>query len=87
MHLASDTAGTKTKINAAYAKGGKDETIETVEDFLGIPIDYYATVDFDGFKDVIDEIGGIDIDVPFDFSEKAMSPNPRESILKKGTCI
>lgn len=84
VHLASDTAGTKTKINAAYAKGGKDETIETVEDFLGIPIDYYATVDFDGFKDVIDEIGGIDIDVPFDFSEKSDVSKSKRIYFKKG---
>ncbi|MFT0801519.1 LCP family protein [Bacillus swezeyi] len=84
VQLAGDTSGTKTKINAAYAKGGKEETIETVEDFLGIPIDYYATVDFDGFKEVIDEIGGIDVDVPFDFDEKSDVSKSKRIYFKKG---
>ncbi|ATH93447.1 LytR family transcriptional regulator [Bacillus glycinifermentans] len=84
VQLAGDTTGSKTKINAAYGKGGKEETIETVEDFLGIPIDYYATVDFDGFKDVIDEIGGIDVDVPFDFDEKSDVSKTKRIYFKKG---
>ena len=84
VQLAGDTTGAKTKINAAYSKGGKEETIETVEDFLGIPIDYYATVDFDGFKDVIDEIGGIDVDVPFDFNEKSDVSKTKRIYFKKG---
>ncbi|TXF87539.1 LytR family transcriptional regulator, partial [Lactobacillus delbrueckii subsp. bulgaricus] len=33
VQLAGDTTGSKTKINAAYSKGGKDETVETVENF------------------------------------------------------
>lgn len=83
VQLASDTTGSKEKINAAFAKGGKDETIETVEQFLHIPIDKYATVDFDGFKDVIDEVGGIDIDVPFDFNEKVMLKNRKRFTSKR----
>lgn len=63
--------GLTTKINHAYTYGGKDATIETVEELLDIPIDYYATVDFNGFKDVVDEIGGIDVEVPFDFTEQS----------------
>ncbi|MFP3423209.1 LCP family protein, partial [Bacillus sp. SIMBA_161] len=60
VHLASDTTESNANINAAFAKGGKDETLETVEQLLNTPIDKYATVDFDGFKDAIDEVGGID---------------------------
>ncbi|BDC56511.1 putative transcriptional regulator YvhJ [Bacillus altitudinis] len=84
VQLASDTTGNKVKINAAFAKGGKDETIDTVEQFLDIPIDKFATVDFDGFKDVIDEVGGIDIDVPFDFNEKSDVKKPKKIYFKKG---
>lgn len=58
----------KAKINSSY-NNGKDSTIETVEDFLDIPIDYYATVNFEGFKSIIDEIGGVEVNVPFDFWE------------------
>ncbi|MRX72174.1 LytR family transcriptional regulator [Bacillus lacus] len=61
----------KTKINHTFAYGGKDLTIETVEDLLEIPIDYYATVGFDGFKEIVDELNGVEVDVPFDFWEKS----------------
>ncbi|AGA21792.1 MULTISPECIES: polyisoprenyl-teichoic acid--peptidoglycan teichoic acid transferase TagV [Bacillus] len=84
VQLAGDTTGSKTKINAAYSKGGKDETVETVENFLQIPIDKYVTVDFDGFKDVINEVGGIDVDVPFDFDEKSDVDESKRIYFKKG---
>lgn len=66
------------KINGSF-NNGVNSTIETVEDFLDIPIDYYATVNFDGFKDVIDEIGGVEVEVPFDFWEYT-DTSPREKI-------
>jgi polyisoprenyl-teichoic acid--peptidoglycan teichoic acid transferase len=59
----------KDKINASYAFGGKEETIKTVEQFLDIPIDYYATVNFQGFKNIVDIVGGVTVDVPFDFND------------------
>jgi LCP family protein required for cell wall assembly len=51
------------KINAGYAFGGAKLQIETVEQFLGIEIDQVVIVDFDGFKDFIDAIGGVEVDV------------------------
>lgn len=63
--------GTEEKINHAYAYGGKRMTIETVENFLEIPIDYYATVNFDAFKNIVDILGGITVDVPFDFKQNS----------------
>ncbi|MBO1511759.1 LCP family protein [Metabacillus bambusae] len=59
------------KINHSFSKGGKELTIDTVEDFLDIPIDYYATINFNAFKEVIDELDGVVVDVPFDFWEKS----------------
>jgi LCP family protein required for cell wall assembly len=47
-----------------YPGGGPALAVETVEAFLGIQIDYYATVNFDAFIEVVDQIGGIDIIVP-----------------------
>jgi LCP family protein required for cell wall assembly len=67
----------QNKINHSYSYGGKELTIETVEDFLDIPIDYYATVSFDGFKDIVDELDGVEVDVPFDFWEKSDENNDR----------
>lgn len=69
------------KINHSF-NSGKESTIETVEDFLDIPIDYYATVNFEGFKTIIDEIGGVDVEVPFDFWEYT-DGWPREKIYFK----
>ncbi|MDP2212134.1 MAG: LCP family protein [Candidatus Aquicultor sp.] len=53
----------KRKINAAYKYGGADLMVETVEDFLGLDINHYAVIDFQGFREIIDALGGIDIDV------------------------
>ncbi len=52
------------KINAAYAFGGAALQEETVSDFLGIPIDHVVILNFTGFEDFIDAIGGGKIDVP-----------------------
>ncbi|WP_197046704.1 LCP family protein [Oceanobacillus salinisoli] len=62
---------TEDKINHAHVFGGKKATIETVENFLDIPIDYYATVNFEAFKNVIDILGGITVNVPFDFEQNS----------------
>ncbi len=53
----------RTKINHAYAYGGIPLTTETIENFLGVQIDHYVEVDFNGFKDVIDALGGVSINV------------------------
>jgi LCP family protein required for cell wall assembly len=63
--------GTEEKINHAYARGGRLMTIDTVENLLDIPIDYYATVNFDSFKNIVDILGGVTVDVPFDFKQNS----------------
>jgi LCP family protein required for cell wall assembly len=52
------------EINGAYAYGGAGAQIEAVEDFLGIEVDHVAIVDFTGFEDLIDAVGGVEVDVP-----------------------
>ncbi len=62
------------KINKAYFDGeanrlqigGAGLAIQTVENLLGIPIDYYAVLDFNSFTAFVDTINGIDVYVPFD---------------------
>ena len=49
------------KINAAYRFGGAELMIETVEQLLGIDINHVAIVDFAGFRDLIDSLGGVEI--------------------------
>ena len=53
-----------TKINAAYAYGGAALQIKTIEQFLGIQIDHVAIVDFTGFEDLIDAVGGVKVNLP-----------------------
>src|SRR5919112_2000600 len=63
--------GDKDRINAAYNYGGIEETIAAVENYSGLPIDHYATIDFEGFERVIDAMGGVRVDVGEDqFPEK-----------------
>ncbi|GIU94296.1 MAG: hypothetical protein KatS3mg012_0753 [Gaiellaceae bacterium] len=52
------------KINAASQLGGPALAIETVRALTGIPIDHVVVVDFDGFRELIDALGGVEIDVP-----------------------
>ncbi|HEX6228227.1 MAG TPA: LCP family protein [Solirubrobacterales bacterium] len=52
------------KINAAYAFGGAGSQIRAVEDFLGIQVDHVAIIEFTGFEDLIDAVGGVEVDVP-----------------------
>lgn len=57
------------KINHAYALGkGLSSTKRTVEQFLGIPIDYTVSINMKGFKQLVDVFGGVDVRVPRDFT-------------------
>lgn len=47
-----------------YPGGGQALAVQTVETLLGVPINYYVAVNFDAFVEVVDLIGGIEIDVP-----------------------
>ena len=54
------------KLNYAYAKGGTELLQEEIENLLGIPVDFYVTVNLKGFISLVDQIGGVDFDVPVD---------------------
>jgi polyisoprenyl-teichoic acid--peptidoglycan teichoic acid transferase len=51
------------KINSAYAVGGMDRLKHTVEDLTTIHIDRYVMIDFEGFKQAVDVVGGVDFNV------------------------
>ncbi len=51
------------KINHAYAEGGHKLSQRAVEDLLGIPMDYYALINFAAFNKIVDAVGGVTIDV------------------------
>ncbi|EEL70682.1 Transcriptional regulator, LytR [Bacillus mycoides] len=72
------------KIAHAHAFGGIDSTIDTVEKFLDIPVDYYIKFNFDSFLSLIDTIGGIDVDVPVTFTEQDSQDQADAIHLEKG---
>ena len=51
----------RTKINAAFAYGGSKLLIRTIEQDTGIRVDHYVEIGFEGFKKVVDAVGGITI--------------------------
>ncbi|MDQ1144278.1 LCP family protein required for cell wall assembly [Bacillus sp. SORGH_AS 510] len=59
--------GTEDKINHAYAFGGVPMSMDTVEKFLNIPIDYYLQINMEGFKDIVDAVGGVKVQNDLDF--------------------
>ena len=61
--------GYEDKINHAHAFGGTYATIETVENLLELPVDYYVKLNFRAFVDVVDAIDGVEVDVPYEFKE------------------
>jgi LCP family protein required for cell wall assembly len=57
----SQYGDTMAKINAASAWGGVPLTVQTVEEFTGVRIDHLALIDFAGFQQVVDALGGVDL--------------------------
>jgi len=65
------------KINAAFAFGGPPLLIRTVDKYTGLPVNHMVLVDFTGFKDLIDSLGGVTIDNPY----KIVSSQPFDGII------
>ncbi len=66
----------ETKINALYTLGeqekegfGEQKLIKFITDEYQIPIHYYTTINFNGVKDIVDTLGGVDVDVPNEFTD------------------
>ena len=78
--------GKEDKINHAHSNGGVALTMRTVRDFLNLDIDYYVKVDYEVVKDVVDAIGGVEIDVPRNMKYKEYDPSvpPLNIDIKKG---
>src|SRR5690625_2848339 len=61
--------GFDDKINHAYAFGGPDMAVATVENFLNIDLDYYVTINMDGLVELVDELGTITVDNDVEWSD------------------
>ncbi|WP_374558923.1 LCP family protein [Micromonospora sp. RHAY321] len=72
--------GRDAKINAAYAWGGVPLMVQTLEKFTGVRIDHVTMVDFAGFKEIVDALGGIDVTVEKGFtSTHSLNPDSRRT--------
>lgn len=78
------SVGKVDKINHAYSLAevkqpgsGIDSTVEAVEELLDIPIDYFAMLNFDGFVEIVDMLGGVDVMVERAFDEKGYDNGER----------
>ncbi|WP_332651188.1 LCP family protein [Lysinibacillus sp. 54212] len=76
-------SGYKDRINHAHSRGGTLATIETVEELFDIPVDYYVRMNFNAFIDVVDALGGVEVEVPYDIVEQNESDQKTIS-LKAG---
>ncbi|WP_046214409.1 LCP family protein [Paenibacillus wulumuqiensis] len=75
----------RSRINAAYSYGGAPLAMQTVSQLLGVPVNSYVTIDFEGFKALVDEMDGVDIDVEKDMYYTDGGDGHRYDIdLKKG---
>ncbi|GAA0402862.1 LCP family protein [Micromonospora gifhornensis] len=74
--------GRDAKINAAYAWGGVPLMVQTVEKFTGVRVDHVTMVDFSGFKEIVDALGGVEITVEKGFTSRhSLNPGGRREFV------
>ncbi|UOQ94410.1 LCP family protein [Halobacillus shinanisalinarum] len=76
--------GYQDKITHAHAFGGTDATVKTVENFLDVPVDYYVRLNFNSFIEVINSLGGVKFDVPFELTEQNSEDEGKAIHLEEG---
>ncbi|TVL88192.1 LCP family protein [Streptomyces sp. SAJ15] len=62
--------GKRTKLNATYATDGPELLVRTVEYNTGLRIDHYVEIGFAGFANLVDAVGGVEMDIPKAFKDK-----------------
>ncbi|MEV6950744.1 LCP family protein [Streptomyces sp. NPDC051183] len=62
--------GKRTKLNAAYAEDGPELLVRTVEYNTGLRIDHYAEIGFAGFANIVDALGGVELDIEQGFKDE-----------------
>lgn len=66
-NITQDGETVQAKLNAAYAQGGAELAIKTIQDLMNIHIDRYAMINMKGLVQLVDKVGGITVNNPFDF--------------------
>ncbi|MBX7471422.1 MULTISPECIES: LCP family protein [unclassified Streptomyces] len=60
----------KNKLNAAFSIDGPELLVRTIEANTGLHIDHYAEIGFAGFANIVDAVGGVELDIPQDIKDK-----------------
>ncbi len=80
-----------TKLNAVHAYSGQEmgcqNAVLQIEDLLGIKIDHYVKVDLEAFRQIVDAIGGVEVDVPQDMYWDMSDTGDPIINLKKGVQV
>ncbi|NEY33910.1 LytR family transcriptional regulator [Streptomyces sp. PRKS01-65] len=74
-----EATGRHVKLNAAYAEDGPELLVRTVEHNTGLRIDHYVEIGFAGFANIVDAVGGVEMDIPQDIKDTKSGAD-----LKKG---
>lgn len=74
------------KFNASYAYGGAAGVIDAAEELLGIDISHYAEVDFESLIDLVDAVGGVDVEVDemIDDPKADLDPSLQHNVIEEG---
>ncbi|MBS4537600.1 LCP family protein [Clostridium sp. D2Q-11] len=84
------------KLNAVYIRSLKEghnvaaeKTMDAIQEILGVPIDHYATISYDGVENIVDSLGGVEMDVPQNMKYEYFHSDGRKEmrVLKKGTQV
>jgi len=70
--------GAENRINAAFTQG-PGQLVKTVEENFGVPIHHYVLIDFDGFRAIVDALGGIDVRFPYPSRDSKSGLDVREA--------
>lgn len=78
--------GKMDRINHAHSFGGVQLTMRTIREVFNLDVDYYVKVDYKVVMDLVDAVGGVEINVPFDMNYQDFSPEipPLDINIKKG---
>jgi polyisoprenyl-teichoic acid--peptidoglycan teichoic acid transferase len=73
------------KINSAFTYGGAEGAVKAVKNLTGVSINHYMLVDFEGFSEAVDALGGVWVDVPVEINDvKAASHNKKAAHIDAG---
>lgn len=86
LYVKIGSTSTMSRVNAAYALGGPELALKTLNNNFGLDLKYYAIIDFQAFQRLVDQVGGIDIDVK-DYEVNEINKYIREVNGKNSTLL